>query len=67
MDRKLLTRHIQMDKKLPAILCGNLKVPCCRRRANRSCKCAACSYAIKTHDFPLNMKAVLVAYSKGKE
>jgi len=67
MDRKLLTKHIQIDQKLPAILCGNLKIPCGQRRKNRSCKCSACGYAIQTHNFPLNMKEVLVAYSRGRD
>ncbi len=65
MNKKLMTEHIQIDKRLPSILCGNLKVLCRQRKDNKSCKCSACGYAIKTHGFPLNMKEVLMAYSKG--
>ena len=64
MNRKLISQHIQIDKKLPAILCGNLEVLCRQRRKNKSCRCDACGYAIHTASNPIWMKKFLLEYSK---
>ena len=54
----------EVNKKLPAILCGNLKVPCGRRTKNKSCRCDACAYAIDTAGRELLTKKFLLAYVK---
>jgi len=64
MNRKLLSQHIQIGKGLPAILCGNLEVPCRQRRKNKSCRCDACGYAVQTAGNPIWMKKFLLEYSK---
>lgn len=59
MDRQ------EVNKLLPEILCGNLSLPCCRRRKNKSCKCRECAYAISTVGKELLDKKFLLAYSRG--
>ena len=54
--------RLEVFRRIPAGICGNLTVSCGQRHKNKSCRCTGCGYHIKTLYVPVEEQAVLLKY-----